>query len=308
MTIVSVGDISVDVYASVAELPAFGEKLSGQLLGTFGGGVGANFASAAAVYGARAAALAAVGDDYFGTPALASTSACGVEVANVLIRPGSATCWNFVAIAPDGEKALTILPSENFTPRRAWYGPDAFEGMTHLHVYPSQLPEALRFAEVAREHDVPLSVDLEPATLRAASPASVEELLRRCEVVSVNEHSYAELFGDRDLSDGLGQLRELGIATVVATLGEQGAAVCDDHGTHRVEACAPGPVVDTTGAGDCFNGVFVTEWLRGSAGPDAARQASRAAGRAVTAMGSRGGYSSAEQLADDPLPAVWRLT
>jgi ribokinase len=98
-----------------------------------------------------------------------------------------------------------------------------------------------------------------------------------------------------------------GRGVVVVTLDEHGAAVFDrDRDTVRLTAPAT-PVLDATGAGDAFAGVFLGYWLHGAGPVEAARRAVVAGSLAVSADGPQGGLAAAteiEELLDRPALAV----
>ncbi len=303
MMIGAVGDVAVDTYARVATLPAFGEKLPGEYLASLPGGVGANVCVAAAVYGAPTRLFGAVGDDDLGELVRGRAAASGVDVDHCLVRPGTRTTWNFVALSPEGEKALTIMPTENFFPQRAWFDAGAFEGLTHFHAAPFDLEQAHELALAAQQQGASLSLDLEPAMLEVPW-SDLAALIGRADVVTVNEYSYARLFADAPWQDGLARLRALGPTVAMGTLGAEGLVVATAGEVARVDAFAPSRVVDTTGAGDGFIAVFLVEWLEGTDPVGAARTASVAAGLSTGDLGAQGGYQTRETVARQPLPAV----
>lgn len=304
MSLLSVGDFSVDVYAHVPELPSFGEKLAGEPLGWFGGGVGGNFAAAAACYGRKARVLAAVGDDAFGQYALAQAAAPGVDTDHIAVRDDASTTWHFVAVGDQGEKALTLLPTALFFPRHAWFSPEAFAGARHMHIAALDVPEALLFADTAAASGLTLSLDVEPAALRKYERRQVDELIARCDVLSVNEYSLAELAGPDPVEGAQALMDRYATQVVIVTLGGHGSVVVDGSGAYQVSAIPVDRVIDTTGAGDCFNAVFVSEWLEGCDAPTAGARASIAAGSSVRGLGSRTAYPSADEVAEGPLPSV----
>lgn len=307
MLLLSVGDFSVDVYAHVPQLPSFGEKLAGEPLGSFGGGVGGNFGAAAARYGTPARVLAAVGADAFGQFALEQAQATGADTSHIAIREDEPTTWHFVAVDDRGDKALTLLPTALFFPRYEWFAPEAFADATHMHIAALDVPEALRFVHGAVAAGLTVSLDVEPAALRKYPREQVDDLITRCDVLSVNEYSLADLSG-LDPAAGARWLKDhYQVQVVLVTLGEHGAIVVDASGSYRVAATPAERVVDTTGAGDCFNAVFVSEWSAGCDSATAGARASVAAGRSVGALGSRTAYPTKAEVLAVPSPNVEKI-
>lgn len=306
MIIAGLGDAGVDIYTRVDRVPSFGEKLRAEYIDSFPGGVAANFCAAVAAYGGQARLLGAVGDDAFGQIVRAEAHRLGVDVDHCHVRPGTRTSFTFVSLSPEGEKALTIVPSDNFFPSFDWFEPSALTDVDHLHVAPFDLDRAGPFVTAAREHGATISLDLEPSTL-AVERSDLEQLVGQADVVTLNEYGYDMLFGAQPWPQGLAQVRALGPEVAMCTLGPRGVVVADRHATHRVDAVAPTGVRDTTGAGDGFIAVFVTGWLEGRETISAVQQASVAAGLAIGHLGSQSGYPSRAQVAQHAAPAATPL-
>jgi ribokinase len=116
-------------------------------------------------------------------------------------------------------------------------------------------------------------------------------MLALCDYATPNETETEALTGVRvitvaDAIKAAAVLREQGVGTAIITLGEQG--VLFDDGTQQVHipARAAGKVVETTGAGDAFNGGFAAALARGMAPVEAARFGCATAGISVTRLGT----------------------
>lgn len=306
--VVVVGDCAVDVYAYVDEMPAFGQKLMGRPAGIFGGGVAANVACSLSRLGTSASLVGAVGDDLFGKLAVDDLLAFNVDTCSVISRPETSTSWNFVAVGPDGEKALTILPSENFFPKCREFSVDRLERVDHVHIAPFDINEAMAFAVMARDVGVTVSMDIEPAMLRRASLGQFPDLFEMCSILFLNQFSFAELFGSRSLVSGLRDLRGHGPEVALVTLGENGSVLQTAGGTWRVGTGETGSVVDTTGAGDCHNAIFLHEWLNGVEAAEAAINAAAGAAMSLQSLGSRTSYPTVDAIAKSFKPALERMS
>ena len=306
MIIAGVGDVGVDIYTRLDRVPRFGEKLRAEYIDSFPGGVGANFCAAVAAYGGRTRLLGAVGDDAFGGIVRADAQRRGVDVDHCQVRAGTRTSFTFVSLSPEGEKALTIVPSDNFFPSLAWLDASATVGLDHLHVAPFDLARAEPFIEAATTQGATLSLDLEPSMLDV-DRTEVEHLIGRADVVTLNEYGYEVLFGSTPWPRGLERIRALGPQVALCTLGPAGIVVAGGQTTHRVDAVAPLGVRDTTGAGDGFIAVFVTGWLEGLPTVQAVQRAAVAAGLAVGHLGAQSGYPSRDDVMRWPMPAATSL-
>ena len=157
---------------------------------------------------------------------------------------------------------------------------------------------------MARFRDVGWKTSLHSTGLPAAlcRREGFAELLPQLDVAFLNQptaRAVLELRGGVEalvaaLGDYLAGIVERGV--VVLTLDEHGAAVFDRDGTTGRLAAPATPVVDATGAGDAFAGVFLGYWLHGNAPVEAARRAVVAGSLAVTAEGAQGRLAAAAEI------------
>ncbi|MEP1929732.1 MAG: PfkB family carbohydrate kinase, partial [Roseibium sp.] len=115
-----------------------------------------------------------------------------------------------------------------------------------------------------------------------------EGMLAFCDYVTPNETECEALTGisvetEQDAAEACAALRTLGVATPIITMGERGAYL-DGHGL--VPAITAGKVVETTGAGDAFNGGFAAALSEGKSAIDAVRVGCATAGISVTRPGT----------------------
>ena len=292
--IVAVGDCGVDLYAKVPRLAGYDEKVPGDFVGIFGGGVASNFACAAARLGTPTGLISVVGDDEFGRRAVGSVRDLGVDTGGVVTKPEAPTHFCFVCLDERGEKALTIVRTENFSPR--WPDlPLAFlDGARLVHIAPFDLEMASRLAAHCASRGIRVSVDLEPGSV-GGDLDRVRPLLRNAAILLPNEQCIETLFGNLPVEEAARELLELGAEVVVVTRGEQGSFVLTRHDEARVPAFTV-PVKDTTGAGDCFNAAFVSRYLAGQPPVECAEFASAAAALSIGAFGAREGLPSTDEV------------
>lgn len=293
--LVVVGDCGVDLYVRVPHPPGHDEKVPGDLIGAYGGGVAANFACAAGRLGARVSLVATVGDDQFGDVAVDSVAAFGVATDAVVRRAGETTSFCVVALDASGEKALTIVRTPTFFPTLEYVSRDRVRDARVVHLAPFDLEVATELARTARAAGALVTVDLEPAMV-GDDLARVAPLLREVDLVLPNRLCLARLFPGLPVEAAAARLRTLGPAAVVVTQGEHGAVVQDGDTVEHV-AAVPADVVDTTGAGDAFNAALVTAWSDGASLVDAARRAVHAASFSIGAVGARTRLATAAELA-----------
>jgi len=283
--ILVVGSINVDLVVAADHLPRPGETVAGGRLERSGGGKGANQAVAAVRAGAAVTLVGAVGADDFGAGALDELRAEGVDTAGVIRLEGVATGVALIVVDRAGDNQIAVASGANHAlaaehVRAAAAGPVGPPGCV-LTSFELRDDAVLAGAEIARAAGCPLVVN--PAPARQLSDA----LCRLGPIVTPNRTEAAQLTGASDPDAAARALAARTGAPVVVTLGSEGALVTDATGSQHVPAPSV-QAVDTTGAGDAFNGVLAAELARGAAMPAATATAVRAAARSVTRTGARG--------------------
>ena len=276
--VIVVGSINTDLVVVAERLPAPGETVSGGRFSRHGGGKGANSAVAAARLGAQVTMVAAVGSDPFGDEALALLEREGIDTAAVA-RVDAPTGVALINVDAAGENQIAVASGAN-----AEVDPDAVE-------------RAVRSAGpgvVLTNHEVPLAARLAaaraaqgPVVLNPAPAAELpDELLALGPILTPNAGEAAELTGERDPEAAARALAARTGAPVVVTLGAQGVLVLDGGTAERLRAPEVTPV-DTTGAGDAFNGALAVALAEGRGLRDAADFAVAAAALSTRAEGAR---------------------
>ena len=280
--VVVVGSVNVDLVVHADRLPGPGETVGGGQLERTGGGKGANQAVAAARAGAGVALVGAVGDDDLGSEALDALRADNVNVDAVQQLPGIATGVALIVVDRDGANQIAVASGANHALTDEHVNAAAGAQPDCMLVSFELLDEpVLAAARLARGRGCTLVVNPAPARPLADS------LCRLQPILTPNGHEASDLTGEQDPAAAARVLRARTGAPVVVTLGEQGALVVDDAGSELLPAPAV-RAVDTTGAGDVFNGVLAAELARGAGLRPGAVAAIAAAARSVTQPGARG--------------------
>jgi ribokinase len=287
--IVILGVFVADAAFRCTRLPKLGETLIGTGFTLGPGGKGSNQAVAAAKAGGNVGFLARIGADTFGDMGMATWAEAGVTplvIRDETRATGAAGIFieetegkNAIVISPGAAAAITVADIET---RAAEIG-GAKVAVTQLE---QPLDVAERFLRIASEAGVTTVFNPAPA---AALP---EGMLALCDYVTPNEAEAEELTGiavtDRDSATRAAKsLLAQGVRrAAIVTLGGDGAMVLDADGARHVPAMKAGPVVDTTGAGDAFNGGFACALAEGRALDDALRFATAVAALSVTKHGT----------------------
>ncbi|MFO1144164.1 MAG: ribokinase [Amaricoccus sp.] len=265
-----------------------GETILGNSFRLGPGGKGSNQAVAAARLGADVTFITRLGDDAFADMALKTWADAGVTPA-VIRDPASYTGAAYIFIEEaSGDNAIIISPGAAATISPADL--DAHAGLiAAASVFVTQLEQpldaAVRGLEIARDNGV--TTILNPAPGRELP----DEVLALCDYLTPNETEAEELTGIPITDDAAAraaaeQLRDRGVGAVVMTLGARGALLHGHGKSAVVPALAAGPVVETTGAGDAFNGGLATALSRGTDPWEAVRFGCATAAISVTRPGT----------------------
>lgn len=277
--VVVVGAVNVDLVVHAPRLPGPGETVVGSGLRSSGGGKGANAAVAATRAGAEVALIGAVGADAHGDTALAELRAAGVDVSGVAVLPDRPTGVALIVVDDAGENQIAVGAGAN-----AAVGPVTDLGPADCVLVSTEIPDAAVVAAV-RAARGPCVLNPAPVT------AAVVAVLDAGPILTPNRsecRALAALLGeaDGDLATTAQRLQARTGAPLVVTLGADGALVVID-GVVRTEPAVPTTVLDTTGAGDTFNGVLAARLADGVGFDDAVRVAVLAASRSVQRAGAR---------------------
>lgn len=286
LDIIGVGDASVDLIIKVDHLPGHDEKVRGKLLGKYPGGIIANFCCAASKFGAKTGIVTTVGEDSFGQTAIEGLDEFGVDRGGLVVKKGESTYFGVIYLDSTGEKALVVVETPILVPSVDDIDIDYLNRSRYVHLTSLDL-ELAKFVASSVNDDVKVSIDIEP-TADSSGLTFWEDVLRKLDIVSLNEAGLRALVQTEDIHSGAKTLLEYGPEIVVVTSGASGVDLFtgDDH--FHVPAFKV-PVVDTTGAGDCFNAVFLSGLVKGLDLVEAANYANAAAALSIQHVGARAG-------------------
>ncbi|HVD69094.1 MAG TPA: ribokinase [Actinomycetota bacterium] len=292
--LVVIGAINVDLVVSGAALPRPGETVTDGELSQHHGGKGGNQATAAARVldeAGRVAMLGAVGDDDMGHAARTALEAEGIDVANVAVVPDAPTGVALIAVDQGGQNKISVAPGAN---RDLGDRTEALEGSRPALVLAScEVPFETLSAAAAWCGTNHVAFVLNPAPIHPM----LRELLEHTAVVTPNHGEVTKLAPTSgDAVEAAHALRERtpGL-TVLVTMGEAGAYLLDDDGETGIPARSV-RAVDSTGAGDCLNGVLAAGLLERRSIREAAARAVAAAPMSTAVAGAREGMPTRQEL------------
>jgi len=282
------GVFVADTAYRAARAPRMGETIMGNSFALGPGGKGSNQAVAAAMAGGEAHFITRLGRDPFADMALATWAKAGVTPA-ITQHDESYTGAAYIFIEEaTGDNAIIVCPGvagtispADIDARAALIG-GAAVFMTQLE---QPMDAAFRALEVARAGGAVTILNPAPA---AELPSGI---LALCDYATPNESEAEALTGlpvttPEDATRAAEALLAQGVGCAIITLGAQGALMFDGTRPVHVPALDAGPVVETTGAGDAFNGGFAAALARGTAPLDAVRFGCATAAISVTRPGT----------------------
>ena len=297
--IVVVGSINLDLVAATQRIPSAGETISGISFRTFPGGKGANQAVAAARLEGSVSMVGKIGADAFGDQLRESLEESNVNTRAVEVVPGSSGVA-LITTDAKGENAITVVAGANaqLSPADLDTHIDLIRNagilLTQLEI-PIETVEYL--AAIAFRERIPLVLD--PAPARPLP----ESLLKCVTWLTPNETETSILLrrspgelSNASIEDAANDLLARGSRNVILKLGSRGCYLALEDGTRQLMPAYVVDAVDTTAAGDAFNGAFAVAMLKGQSPLESAAWASAVAAISVTRRGAQASMPSAAEV------------
>jgi sulfofructose kinase len=262
------------------------------------GGQTATAMCACARLGLRARYAGVTGTDENGRRVRSELRRRGIDLTDVIIRDAQNQFAVILVDETNGDRIVLWDRDDQLMMRERDMPVEAIASTRVLHVDDVDQAAAIRAAQIAREHGVPVTSDIDRLTDRTP------ELIDAVSIPIFAQHVPARVSGFTDPEQALMALRRPHHTMLCVTLGEQGAMALDGRGTHYAPAFAV-EAVDTTGAGDVFRAGFIDAWLRGWPIDDVLRFANAAAAVSCTRLGALGGIPTREEV--EALAATGRV-
>jgi ribokinase len=294
-----IGSSNTDMVVKAARFPAPGESIIGGEFFMFSGGKGANQAVAAARMGGQVTFIGRTGKDIFGERAISELKKEGIDTSHISTDHETASGVALILVNSEGENEIVVAPGSNSTlqPSEIDAAKDALIKseiiLLQLEIHLNAVIHAIEQA-----HALGKKVILNPAPAQSI-PHSLYPLLH---LITPNETEAEILTGiivrdKASASMAAEALLAKGVRNVIITLGSKGVYYKSKE--YEMEVAAPKVhAVDTTAAGDVFNGVLAVELASGKDWKEAMETACRAASHSVTRMGAQPSMPYRHELAE----------
>jgi len=296
--IVVIGSSNTDMVLKTERFPKLGETILGGEFFLFQGGKGANQAVAAARLGGQVSFICKVGNDVFGNNAVKHYGHEGIDVSGVLIEGNAPTGVAVITVNKAGENSIIVASGANalLSVNDIKSSGNVLEAadwiITQLE---TPLPVIAYLSLYAKDNKKNLILNPAPAL---QLPRTVYEGLF---LITPNENETELLTGinvnDEDSAKKAAAILKLwGVQNVIITLGSRGAYLdCEDY-CGIIESFKVTPV-DTTAAGDVFNGALVVALTERNSWKEAVQFACKAAAISVTKMGAQTSAPTRKEMA-----------
>ncbi len=283
-----IGSSNTDMVVKTEKLPMPGETVMGGIFFMNPGGKGANQAVAAARLGGQVIFIVNVGSDIFGKQSVQHFHRENINTTYVTMDPEQPSGVALIGVDSHGENSISVAPGSNsqLDIRKV---ERALKTVTApaIVLLQMEIPMATVEYAIGLGHSKGLHVILNPAPARPLG----EAILKRLHVITPNESEAELLTGIRVIdassaAQAAKKIRSLGVRNVVITLGSKGAFLLNDTIAGQISTPAV-KAVDTTAAGDCFNGALGVALSEKKPLEEAVAFACRAASISVTRLGAQ---------------------
>ena len=292
------GSIHMDYVISLDRMPKLGETLIGKEFKMTPGGKGANQAVAAARLGAEVYMIGKVGEDSIGDELIRNLEKNGVRTDHVK-RAKTHSGVALIFIDSSGNNIIGVAPGADYHISKDDVD-EAFEDLgDRIKILLLQLEIPVEIVEYAikkfSERDV--RIILNPAPYHPLS----REVLSKVFIATPNEVELELMSGSKTASDhdliraGRWSIKNLGIKNLVVTLGARGAMIITEREENLIPAFKVKPI-DTTGAGDAFNGALAVALSRGESLEAAVRYANAAGALSTLKVGAQEALPTSEEV------------
>ena len=298
INIVGLGEVVLDWVAEVPHFPKPDEKIDALSENYFPGGVTANYLVALARLEGRCGFIGAVGDDSYGDLLIDDFLKENVDTSYIIRKRNKKTPVNFIFVAK-GEKSIIQSPHMQTTKldiEELQESSIADSKLLHTTMIHQKLTE--KALEIAKNNEVKVSIDLE-SQIALRGWDKLKKILLQADVLLPNKEGAKLITNSNTPHKAAKILVKKGIPVVIITLGKNGALLTTKNYQKKIPAYHIEKLIDTTGAGDTFNGAFsLAYWIKGWDLEKSCKFANAAASLKIQKLGARTGMPNNQEIID----------
>jgi ribokinase len=295
--IIVIGSSNTDMIVRSNRIPRPGETIIGKTFMMNPGGKGANQAVATSRLGGDVTFVARIGNDIFGEQSMFNYQEAGIDTRYIFRDETQPSGVALICVDDHAENSIVVSPGANagLNIRDIEIVKKEMESASYLLIQLEIPIESVDYAtRLASEAGVKVILNPAPATLLQ------EELLKNIYLITPNETEAELLTGitihnQEDAKFAADKLINMGVENVIITLGSSGALIRDANG-YALQEARKVEAVDTTAAGDVFNGALCVALAEGKEIREAVRFATVAASISVTRMGAQSSIPTREEV------------
>jgi len=298
VNIVGLGEVVLDWVTEVPHFPKPDEKIDALSENYFPGGVTANYLVALARLEGRCGFIGAVGDDSYGDLLIDDFLKENIDTSYIVRKRNRKTPVNFIFVTK-GEKTIIQSPHMQTTKldiEELQESSIANSKLLHTTIIHQELTE--KALEIAKNHEVKVSIDLE-SQIASRGWDKLKEILLKADVLLPNKEGVKFITNSNTPQKAAKILVKKGVPVVIITLGKKGALLTTNNYQKSIPAYHIENLVDTTGAGDTFNGAFsFAYWIKEWDLEKSCRFANAAASLKIQKLGARTGMPNNQEIYD----------
>lgn len=290
----------MDMVIDMKAMPRVGETVLGSTLTYVPGGKGANQTYAAGKIGGNVAMLGCVGDDTIGETLIQNLATSGADASAIRRVEGKPTGTAVIYVNENGDNSIVVVSGANAVCDIAYLKEyDDFIVNADYVMLQMEIPYETVFYAIRRAKELGKTVILNPAPAPLAEQIPTD-IWDKIDYFTPNETellklTYQDVLSEENVKKGAETLIQKGVKHVLVTLGDKGVFYFDGE-SGEIFPARKVDAVDTTAAGDCFSGAFVTGLSEGKTVADAISMANLASSLAVTRKGAQSSIPTRQEI------------